>query len=155
MPSGWPVSEPMVVGKGDDFTPEEPYPFQAHIGFRHVEWERDRAVFELDLAPCHMNRYGIPHGGLYGVLIDTAMGFAGCYTGDPDDPIMAMTLSLTTNFLSQPTGDRLIVEGRRTGGGRRTFFAEAEIRDENATVVARGSGVFRYRQSPAASGACV
>lgn len=127
------------------FPLEEPYPFQAHIGFRHIAWEQDRAVFALDLRSFHMNRYAIPHGGLYSVLLDTAMGYAGCFTGDPNRRIMAMTLSLTTNYLSQPTGATLVAEARRTGGGRRTFFAEAEIRDDTGTVVARGTGVFRYR----------
>ena len=58
-----------------------------------------------------------------------------------------MTLSMTTNFLSRPTGTMLIGEGRRTGGGRSTFFAEGTITDDAGTEVARGSGVFRYRNA--------
>ena len=47
------------------------------------------------------------------------------------------------------TGDYMlkvmIGEGRVTGGGRKTFFAEGTVRDELGTLIAKGTGVFRYR----------
>jgi acyl-coenzyme A thioesterase PaaI-like protein len=58
---------------------------------------------------------------------------------------MALTLSLTVNYLGRSDGQRMIAEARRTGGGRRTFFAEGEVRDEDGVLLATGSGVFRYR----------
>ena len=58
---------------------------------------------------------------------------------------MVMTLSLTTNFLARPEGDMLMGEGRRTGGGRSSYFAEGELTDRAGTVVATGIGTFRYR----------
>lgn len=125
---------------------ETPYPFQTLLGYRLTGWQSDWARFELDLTHDVMNRYGIPHGGLYAVLMDAAMGFAGCHTGDPDRRWLAMTLSMTTNFLSRPVGSRLIAVGRRTGGGRSSFFAEAVIHDETGVRVSTGTGVFRYRK---------
>ncbi|WP_108661605.1 PaaI family thioesterase [Acuticoccus kandeliae] len=125
---------------------EEPhYALQAHLGFKMVAWTEDFSAFELPLAPHLMNRYGIPHGGIYATMLDTVMGYAGCYTGDPEDVRLAMTLSLTTNFLSRPRGERLIIEGRRIGGGRTTFFADGTVVDETGELVATGSGTFRYR----------
>ena len=94
-----------------------------------------------------MNRYGIAHGGVHAVMLDTVMGYCGCYTGDRDDPKLAMTLSLNVNYIGQAKGNVLIAEGRRTGGGRKTFFAEATIMDELGTKVATGTGVFRYRST--------
>lgn len=126
---------------------EQPYPLQDHLGFRITGWRPDWARFEIPLAPFLMNRYGIPHGGIYATILDTVMGYAGCYTGDPAMRRLAMTLTLTTSFLSRPEGDLLIAEGTRTGGGRSTFFAEAEVRDTKGTICARGSGAFRYRKS--------
>ncbi|MBD3679828.1 MAG: PaaI family thioesterase [Rhodobacteraceae bacterium] len=125
---------------------EPPYPLQAHLGFTITGWEQDFARFELPLTPPLMNRYGIPHGGIYAVLLDTVMGFSGSYTGDPERKVLAMTLSLNTNFLSRPVGEILIGEGRRTGGGKSTFFSEGIIRDETGLTVATGTGVFRYRK---------
>lgn len=133
----------------DDLDPrlvEEPYAFQRLIGFRMTGWDDGVARFELPLKPALMNRYGIPHGGIYACLLDTVMGFAGSWTGDPDDRRMVMTLSLTTNFLARPTGDLLRGEGRRTGGGRSTYFAEGDLIDAEDTVVATGIGMFRYRK---------
>lgn len=125
---------------------ETDYGLQATLGYVMTGWREGFAAITMPLRPIHMNRYGIPHGGLYGVMLDTVMGFAGSYTGDPDHRVFAMTLSLTTNFLSRPQTDVLIAEGHRVGGGKRTFFAEAVVRDDGGTVVAKGSGVFRYRQ---------
>lgn len=125
---------------------EEPYALQRLIGFRITGWAPDRARFELPLTADLMNRYGIPHGGIYAMLLDTVMGFSGCYTGDADNRRLAMTLTLNTSFLARPEGRLLIGRARRTGGGRSTFFAEGEIRDETGVTCARGSGVFRYRK---------
>ncbi|MGH1459865.1 MAG: PaaI family thioesterase [Paracoccaceae bacterium] len=124
---------------------EEAYPLQQHLGFEIKAWSPDYARFELPLEPYLMNRYGIPHGGVHAVMLDTVMGFCGCYTGDRANPQLAMTLSLNVNFVGQAKGKLLIAEGRRTGGGRKTFFAEATVMDELGTKVASGTGVFRYR----------
>lgn len=124
---------------------EDPYEFQKLLGFRLVEWSEDYARFELPIGAHLGNRYGIPHGGVYATLIDTVMGFAACYTGDPARRRLAMTLSLNVNYLAQPQGRLLIAEGRRTGGGRRSFFAEATVTDDSGARIATGTGVFRYR----------
>ncbi|APX90783.1 phenylacetic acid degradation protein [Brevirhabdus pacifica] len=126
---------------------EDPYPLQRLLGFRLVGWAEGYARWELDLREDHMNRYGIPHGGIYATLLDVAMGYAGSYTGEAERRKLAMTLSLTTNFLAQPEGGMLIAEGRVTGGGRKTFFAEAHIKDGAGRMVANGSGAFRLRGS--------
>ena len=124
---------------------EPPYPLEAHLAYELVAWEKDFAAFRMPIRPMHHNRYGIVHGGLYTVLLDTVMGYAGCYTGDPADRRFAMTLSLTTNYVAQPEGDVLVAEGRRIGGGRRVYFAEGSVLDGNGTLCARASGTFRYR----------
>ncbi|MTJ04574.1 MAG: PaaI family thioesterase [Sediminimonas qiaohouensis] len=124
---------------------EAPYPFQSHLGFSFAAWSTDYCRLELPLTPALMNRYGIPHGGVHAAMLDSAMGFAGCYTDDKDAPRLAMTLSLNVNYLGQARGGTLLAEGHRTGGGRKTFFADGKITDEHGTVIATGTGVFRYR----------
>jgi uncharacterized protein (TIGR00369 family) len=124
---------------------EEAYPLQAHLGFVMTGWSEGYSRFELPLAPFLMNRFGIPHGGVHAMLLDTVMGFSGSYTGDPDHPQMAMTLSMTVNFMAQAKGKLMIGEGRKTGGGRKTFFAEGLVKDKTGIVIATGTGVFRYR----------
>lgn len=126
---------------------EEPSGFQKLLGYELSEWRADFARIELAMGPAIMNRQDIPHGGIHATLIDTAMGYAGCYTGDPDRKQPTLTLSLTINFLGQASGARLIAEARRTGGGRKTFFAEGRVVDETGTLIAMGTGVFRYLRS--------
>lgn len=124
---------------------EDPYELQKLLGFEIAEWSDGYARWEMPVTAKIGNRYGIPHGGVYATLLDTAMGFAGCFTGSREDRRLAMTLSLTVNFLAQPTGKTLITEAHMTGGGRKTFFAEAVISDETGARLATGTGVFRYR----------
>ena len=125
---------------------EAPYALEAHLGYALTDWGPDMAVVEMPLHPHIANRQGLPHGGVHATLLDTAMGYAGCFTGDPGIKQMALTLSLNVNYLSRPEGTRLIASARRTGGGRSTFFAEGEVRDETGAVLATATGVFRYRK---------
>ncbi|MCO6381555.1 PaaI family thioesterase [Oceanicola sp. 502str15] len=124
---------------------EPPYPFQSLMGFAITGWGEGCSRVELSPLDPVENRHGIPHGGALSVLLDTAMGYAGSFTGDPGEKRMAMTLSMTVNFQGQGQGTRLIAEGRKTGGGRKTFFAEARLTDEQGTLVATATGVLRYR----------
>lgn len=124
---------------------EEPYPFQAHVGFDVVDWSDGFCRLEQPVIPHLGNRYGIPHGGVMATLIDTAMGYACTHTGDPDNRRLVMTLSLNVNYVGQVQGRLMICEGRKTGGGRKTAFAEAIITDDTGALIATGTGVFRYR----------
>lgn len=124
---------------------ESPSGLGAHLGYKLTHWGPDHARLELPLKPELMNRAGIPHGGIYATLLDTAMGLAGAYTGNLDDRQLVLTLSMTVNFMSRPKGKLLIAEGFKTGGGRRTYFAEATILDETGEKIARGTGAFKYR----------
>ena len=128
-----------------DFPFEAPFAFQEHLGWELTDWSPDFARLEMPIAAFHGNRHGLPHGGVYATLLDTVMGFSGCFTGTTETKRFAMTLSLTTQYLSRPKGGMLIAEGRRTGGGNRTFFAEAKVMDETGELCATGTGVFRYR----------
>ncbi|MGX9355441.1 PaaI family thioesterase [Roseobacteraceae bacterium S113] len=127
---------------------EEGYAFGRHIGMELVSWKRDFARVEVAARTEITNRHGIPHGGVHASMLDTAMGYAGCFTGTPDERQYCLTLNLSVNYLGQLKGTRLIAEGRRTGGGRKTFFAEGRLVDEQGNLVASATGVFRYVSAP-------
>ena len=124
---------------------ETPYPLQAHLGFVLTNWKKNFCHLELPLEPFLMNRFGVPHGGVHAVLLDTVMGYAGCFTGDANAQRFTVTLSLNVNFLAQSRGKILFAEGWRIGGGRRIFFAEGQVKDDTGELVATGTGTFRYR----------
>ncbi len=118
--------------------------FQTLIGYRLVLWERDRAALEYDVAPAHLNRAGLLHGGVIATLLDTVSGFAGCWCPVPGRVRRALTLSLTVNYLGPVRSGRVRAEGRRTGGGRTIFFTAAEVLDDAGRVAAMATGTFRY-----------
>ena len=116
-----------------------------HIGMEMTHWGPDVARMEIELQDIHKNRHGIPHGGYYAMMLDTAMGYAGAFTGNPEVKKMTMTLNMSINYLSRPKGTRLIASGKRIGGGAKTFFTEGIIVDETGEVIATGQGTFRVR----------
>lgn len=126
---------------------EELSAFQAHMGYRLTHWDDGYARLEQPLTANLMNRIGIPHGGNYGVILDTAMGFSGVYTGDPKRRLYALTLSMTVNFIAPAEGELLIAEAEVVGGGNRTFFAEGRVLDDKGRVVAQSTGAFQRRES--------
>ena len=83
---------------------EKPYPFQRHVGMEIVEWGPDLAVIHLPVVEHLMNRHMNVHGGAYASLLDTCMGYAGCWTGDPERKQLCLTLSLNVQFISRPKG---------------------------------------------------
>ncbi|MCH2163226.1 MAG: PaaI family thioesterase [Marinovum sp.] len=120
------------------------YAFASHIGMELTQWASGFAQVELPIVDHIKNRHGLPHGGVHASLLDTAMGYCGCYTGDPEAPQLCLTLNLNVNYIGVAKGARLIAEGRRTGGGKSTFFAEGEIKDDFGNLIGQGTGVFRY-----------
>ena len=124
---------------------EGPSAALAHLGIEMTGWDHDVARFESTVAPFHLNRSEIPHGGIYATMLDTAMGYAGAYTGDPDQRRMTLTLSLNISYLSRPKGTRLIAVGQRIGGGAKTFFTDGRLTDETGELIATAQGTFRVR----------
>lgn len=131
---------------------EEPYAFSRHIGMRMTAWSEGYAAVDLPVEAFLANRHGNLHGGVHASLLDTVMGYCGCWTGDPARQQLALTLSLNTQYLSRPRGVLLTGEGWKTGGGRSTFFAEGHIKDETGELIAKGTGVFKYRSGGGAAG---
>ncbi|WP_119462269.1 PaaI family thioesterase [Rhodospirillaceae bacterium SYSU D60014] len=125
---------------------EVPGQFGRLVGYRLIAWREGYAEVALTVGPDHLNRTGVPHGGLLATLIDTACGYSGCYCTVPGNRRRAVTLSLNTQFVGQArAGDILTAVGRATAGGRRIFFTQCEVRDQAGRLIAQGEGVFRYR----------
>lgn len=124
----------------------ETYPLMRVLGYRIAEWSAGYARVEMPIDPeIHVNRHGIPHGGNYATMLDTACAYAGTWRAEGEPAVFAMTLSLNLSFVGLPRGERLIAEARNTGGGRNTFFANGELRDELGTLVATAAAVLRLR----------
>jgi uncharacterized protein (TIGR00369 family) len=127
---------------------EAPTGFAALVGYRLTDWRPDHAQIELALEPRHLNRSHLLHGGVITTLIDAACGFAGCHPVAGEKNRRAVTLSLSTSFISQASRQTILTaKARRTGGGKTVFFARCEILDGEGRVVATGEGTFKYLSS--------
>jgi uncharacterized protein (TIGR00369 family) len=125
---------------------ERPYSGYAElIGYRLIGQERDFARLNLLIGPQHLNRMEVPHGGVLASLLDSATGFAVAFADWPNRILRAVTLSMNVQFIGQAkVGETVIVEGRRTGGGKTIAHASAEVRNDAGLLLARGDAVYRF-----------
>lgn len=116
-------------------------PFEDHVGLVIDEAEAGVARLTMPFRVCLANGGGVMHGGALVTLADTAVAMA-IKSILPDGTTFATT-ELQTVFLAPVTAGMVTALARVRGPEGRTFFGEAEIRDETDTVVARFSSVFR------------
>jgi uncharacterized protein (TIGR00369 family) len=106
-----------------------PPPIADTLGFRLVEVERGRAVFECEPAEFHYNPIGTVHAGLASTLLDSAMGLA--FVTTLDEPVPWTTLELKANFTRAMTVETGLVRctGTIVHAGRRVATTEARLED--------------------------
>ena len=112
--------------------------FNRHLGIRILEWEAGRCVMELPVEAHHRNRSGVVHGGVLSTLVDAVASHAGNHAADPAARRRAVTVTMNTQFVGQAMDGPLRAVGTRTGGGKRLFFARAEIFGPDGALVACG-----------------
>lgn len=124
---------------------EPPSGFQELLGYRLTDWRDGAAELTLDLDARHTNRAGVPHGGVFMTLIDTACGFAATWCPVEGRVRRVVTLSLTTSFTGQVRHGTVRAVAKVKGGGTKVVFCSAEVLDGDGRLVAMGEGTFRYR----------
>jgi uncharacterized protein (TIGR00369 family) len=115
-----------------------PPPVARLIGFRPLDFEPERAVFELDTdLQQHANPMGTVHGGILCDLADAAMGFA--YAGTLEEDETFTTLELKINFLRPVWQTRLSATASVVQRGRTIGLVECDVTDADGRLVARVS----------------
>jgi uncharacterized protein (TIGR00369 family) len=117
-----------------------PPPIAETLGFRLVEAERGRAVFECEPAEYHYNPIGVVHAGLAMTLMDSAMGLA--FVTTQDEPTPWTTLEVKSSFTRALTKDTGLVRctGTIVHPGRRVTTTEARVEDAHGRLCAHGTG---------------
>jgi uncharacterized protein (TIGR00369 family) len=114
-----------------------PAPVAGLVGFRIVEVEPGRALFEMETGPQHANPMGTLHGGILCDLADAAMGIA--YASTLGEGETFTTLELKINFFKPVWNARLRAEARIVKRGKTVGMTECDVVDENGSLVARAS----------------
>jgi uncharacterized protein (TIGR00369 family) len=114
-------------------------PIAEPLGFRLVEVEKGRAVFEGTPGPHLLNPLGSVHGGYALTLIDSACGCA-VHT-ELDAGIGYTTVETKVNFTRaiDPKSGPVRCEGRVVSRGRQIATAEAYLRSGDGKLLAHGT----------------
>jgi uncharacterized protein (TIGR00369 family) len=126
-------------------------PIGGLMGFRLVEAEKGRAVFEGTPGPSLLNPLGAVHGGYALTLIDSACGCALHTELGPG--IGYTTVETKVNFTRpiDPEGGPIRCEGRVLSRGRTIASAEAYLRSGEGKLLAHGtSTLIMFPPKPAA-----
>jgi len=114
-------------------------PISELMGFRGVEADRGRAVFEMTPGPQHYNPIGSVHGGIALTLLDSAMGCAVHTTLAAG--VGYTTLEVKTNFVRPITAETGLIrcEGVVLHQGSRVATAEGKLTDGGGKLLAHGT----------------
>jgi len=109
------------------------------MGFRLIEADKGRVLFEGTPGPHLLNPLGQVHGGYALTLIDSACGCA--VHSELDAGIGYTTVETKVNFTRaiDPDGGPVRCEGRVLSRGRTIATADAFLRDESGRLLAHGT----------------
>ena len=110
-------------------------PIAQLIGFRIIEADLGRALFELDVQPRHHNPMGTLHGGVIGDLADAAIGCAMATSLEADETFTS--LDLTTKFVKPIFTGRIVAVARLTRRTRSLGLLECDVTDDKGSLVAK------------------
>jgi uncharacterized protein (TIGR00369 family) len=122
-------------------------PYLESLDVAIAEWRPDFVRMTFTPVPAHLNNSRVVQGGILATLLDAAGGYAGLF---PEGGVRrgATTISLNVNYMASGRLEPLQVIGRRVGGGRKVFFAHAEITNAAGDVIATAQAAFK-RKDPA------
>ncbi|GLQ38793.1 hypothetical protein GCM10007908_24130 [Rhizobium albus] len=109
-----------------------------------------RARCRLVVDERHTNRHGVLHGGIAAVLLDNACGATASLTLDDSGRQPFLTISLNTDFIGAGRPGGVTATGRVIGGGRSLVFVGADLVQDDGTLIATASGVFKRVPAEAA-----
>ena len=114
---------------------QSPYPSHMRMVLDHIEI--DRAEVVIDLATCHLQPYGIVHGGVVATIIDTATFWAG-FLRLPED-VGLVNVDLKLNYLQPVVDGKIRAKGSCMRHGRTLSYTEASVFDEDENLIAHGT----------------
>ena len=112
-------------------------PYPRHLRMQLVSISMDHAMVKLKTDQCHLQPFGIVHGGVLATLIDTAT-FWSVFLRLPEDAGL-VNIDLKLNYLKSISTGLMTAEGRCIRAGRSINYAEAGIKDKEGNLLAHGT----------------
>ncbi len=121
-------------------------PFIKALGVEYLGAGAGLASVGLKLEGWHLNSWGVAHGGVLMSMLDVAMAVAGRSLFP--DAGGGMTIEMKTTFLQPATeSSRLTASGHAYHRSNTMAFCEAEVHDQDARLIAKATGIFKYRRA--------
>lgn len=118
--------------------------FRRMMGYKTTVWRDRYSEVELEIDSRHDNSHGIVHGGVYAALLDAAFGGAVAYCGVPGRTRLAVTIQLQTIYMAPARRGVLTALARVIEVEGRIATCEGEVRLDDGTLCATGTGSFMY-----------
>ena len=112
-------------------------PYPRHLRMQLVSISLDQAMVNLKTEQCHLQPFGIVHGGVLATLIDTAT-FWSVFLRLPEDTGL-VNIDLKLNYLKSVSTGAMTAQGRCIRAGRSINYAEASVKDKEGNLVAHGT----------------
>ena len=112
-------------------------PYPKHLRMQLASISVDQAVVKLNTEQCHLQPFGIVHGGVLATLIDTAT-FWSVFLRLPEDAGL-VNIDLKLNYLKSISSGLIIAQGRCIRAGRTINYAEASVKDKEGNLIAHGT----------------
>ena len=115
-------------------------PAMAHIGARLCAVEPGKVEIEVGHDPRITQQHGFIHGGIVGMIIDNACGYA-AFSLFPADA-SPLSVEYKVNLLAPADGERLVARASVVRSGRTLTVCTCEVtayKGDSATVCAIGS----------------
>jgi uncharacterized protein (TIGR00369 family) len=123
------------VNKLIDMVNTSPYP--EHLRMQLASISVDQAVVKLNTEQCHLQPFGIVHGGVLATLIDTATFWSVFLRLSEDAGLVNIDLKL--NYLKSISTGLMTAQGRCIRAGRTINYAEASVKDKEGNLIAHGT----------------
>lgn len=112
-------------------------PYPRHLRMQLVSISVDQAVVKLKTEQCHLQPFGIVHGGVLATLVDTAT-FWSVFLRLPEDAGL-VNIDLKLNYLKSINTGLMTAQGRCIRAGRSINYAEASVKDKEGNLIAHGT----------------
>jgi uncharacterized protein (TIGR00369 family) len=95
------------------------------------------SLLDIDVQNKHLQPFEAVHGGVFASIIDAAAFWA--VFPEVDENVGMTTVDLKVNYLAPAQSGKLIARGRRIKLGKTLSLGEAEVINEENTILAHGT----------------